>query len=235
MTSTPAPSTPPVGAQPPAGPAPDETPKEPKLVVDFSGSMKQSSTGRPEDMTKYQLTTEIAEILVTTLGAEDTAGKDEAGSPGDKFDETEGGGLFTIGFSDTVTEIGDLNQANFRKLWNALHPEGGTYITPALQAALDDYNEEFGKKPDALKPLCLLTVITDGEPNDLNAATQWLSTNAKDHIHVFVFIVGHGDAHDKCLAAWGKLAQSNHNIQVTSLSGIVDAQAAASKILAAVE
>ena len=183
----------------------DKTPVEPKFILDKSGSMDDTVAPR-STMTRWELAYAVTKVLAEVVGAEDSAGTDEKG----------GGGLFTIAFSgyDEPIELGDLNPNNFDAAWSTVRPGGATYIVGALQAAKDDYDEEFGKTPEAVKPILALGILTDGALNDLQAATQWIARNATAKVVIKAIVVGYGDAHDKAIKQWTDISNAHPNVSV---------------------
>ena len=204
----------------------DTVRKEPVFICDVTGSMVEETAAPGSAMTKKELATDVARILVAGLAAADSQGTDEKG----------GGGLLTITFADGIaTEVGDVNPANFETVWSAVRWGGGTYITPALDMATANFAEEFGHLPVTAQPDLILAILTDGALNDTNAANSFLR-RAAGNVYVFVIVIGHGTAHDTALAGWQNIAETSQgHVQVEAANGSTDAQAIAARILAMVQ
>lgn len=194
--------------------------KEPAAIIDVTGSMnEQAAPNSP--MTKRELATQVMRILAHDLGTEDSQTDDEQG----------GGGLLTVSFADGIaTEVGDLNDTNFESKWDGLHWRGGTYITPAFEMAMSNFQEEFGHLPIQVQPTLALAVLTDGELNDMQSATRWLR-NVQGNVYVSVIVIGYGRDHDNAVAQWQNIAEQNHHVQVEAANASTDAHAIASRLL----
>jgi len=199
--------------------------KEPVLIIDTTGSMTEPAAPG-STYTKSSLATDVARTLVTVLAGADTQGADEQG----------GGGLLTISFADGIaTEVGDLNPGNFDTLWSKkIRWRGGTYITPAFTMMMENFQEEFGALPTAVQPQLIAAVLTDGELSDTSAANSFLRS-VHGNVYVYVVVVGYGTEHDKAVASWQNIAETNPHVKVEPLTGTTDARGIADRILAMVQ
>ncbi len=198
--------------------------KEPVLIVDVTGSM--TFPAAPGSMlTKKELATNVARILVAELADDDTQGADEEG----------GGGLLTIAFADGVAnEVGDLNPTNFESKWRVIRWKGGTYIVPAFERMMENFQEEFGHLPKEVQPQLVAAILTDGELSDSDVANAWLA-GVSGNVYVYVIVVGYGPEHDQALASWQNIAEKNPHVKVESANASTDAHAIAGRILAMVQ
>lgn len=202
----------------------DEIRKEPAFIVDKTGSM-QEMVSPTSGMSKWELATRVAEGLVNGLAEHDSQGADEKG----------GGGLLTYAFSDgECVEVGDLNPSNFRDSWRKLHPNGGTYIMPAFEAATEAFNEEFGHLAADIQPKLLLAVLTDGALHDLRKATGWLE-KAGGNLYVYVIVVGYGEDHDAALAQWRDIDAGSVHLTVKAMTASDDSAEIVREILAQIQ
>ena len=202
----------------------DTARKEPVFICDVTGSMREPAAPG-STMSKKDLATSVASILVDVLAGADSQGADEEG----------GGGLLTLAFADGVaSEVGDLNPGNFKSKWNAIRWGGGTYIAPAFDMAIKNFNEEFGHLPVNVQPLLVMAVLTDGELSDTRAANVFLS-QAAGNVYIYVVVVGFGPDHDKAVAAWSNIAESNVHVKVEAANASTDAHGIAQRILAMVQ
>jgi len=74
------------------------------------------------------------------------------------------------------------------------------------------YKDEFGKRPANQRPVLMALVITDGEADDGDAFGKALS-GLHGAVFVTVAIIGYGRAHDECLQAYNKIAESNPHVR----------------------
>jgi hypothetical protein len=202
----------------------DSVRKEPVFIIDTTGSMNEPAAPGAQ-LTKRELATSVARILVAELAGADSQGGDEAG----------GGGLLTIAFADGVAnEVGDLNPGNFESKWAQIRWRGGTYITPAFDLMTENFQEEFGPLPKEVQPVLVAAVLTDGELADQAAANRFLR-QAAGNLYVYVVVVGYGPDHDQAVASWQNIAEQNSHVKVETAAASTDAYAIASRILAMVQ
>lgn len=165
---------------------------EPVLLLDLSTSMDwkiDSDTDCwPAAGSRRGLVIDALPLLVRALeDADAEAGKEQASGDDEK------GGLLTFGFASEPTEIGDLNSSNLERRLNTIQWGGGTYIMPAWQLALEDYDDEFGDREPADRPVHLVMVLTDGTASDFHEFDKVIATASQRRVFV-IGIVGHGQA-----------------------------------------
>lgn len=168
---------------------------EPVLLLDLSTSMdwsaenEQDKTGEyPAPASRRSIVINALPLLVKALeDADAEAGKEQSGGDDEK------GGLLTFGFASAATEIGDLNSSNLERRLNQIKWGGGTVIMPAWQLALEDYDDEFGDREPADKPVHLVLVLTDGQASDFHEFDKVIATASPRRVFV-IGIVGHGQA-----------------------------------------
>lgn len=165
---------------------------EPVLLLDLSTSMdwkiEEDADCWPNPGSRRGLVIDALPLLVKSLeDADAEAGKEQAGGDDEK------GGLLTFGFASHPTEIGDLNSSNLSRKLNGITWGGGTYIMPAWQLALEDYDDEFGDREPADKPVHLVLVLTDGQASDFHEFDAVIATASPRRVFV-IGIVGHGQA-----------------------------------------
>jgi hypothetical protein len=197
--------------------------KEPVLLVDTSGSMSYPAA-EGSSIRRWDVVTEALPTLVAILGAADSQAEAEAAAGEDA------GGLMTVTFANTATEVGDLNEGNWRQKWDAVQIGGGTHIMPGWNLVVEDYLEEFGDTPQIERPALLLLVVTDGEADDMEA---FEAECAKAHgtTYIAAAIVGFGPDHDATVAAYQNLAASNNHVRVVSFESNTDPNALAQGLL----
>jgi hypothetical protein len=169
--------------------------REPIALIDTSGSMDWPAA-HGSHVKRRDLVGEAMGLLVAHLEGQDSQAADEQAQGG-----TELGGLLTYGFASDVTDLGDLNSANWKHKWGDVQWGGGTAIMPAWEAAQESYMEEFGEVATIDRPALLTLVITDGEATDAEAFGKVLAA-AKSTRYFVVAIVGFGPDHDNTLGAY---------------------------------
>lgn len=182
--------------------------KEPVLLLDLSGSMDwEAAPGGPEwnghTGGRRGIAIEALRGLVVALEGQDSEAAAEQAEGGDDL-----GGLLAHGFASEHTEIGDLNSSNLERRLNSIAWGGGTRIMPAWQAALADFDEEFGDRDPDDVPVMLTLVLTDGEADDWADFAPVLEKATAKRVFV-IAVVGHGEAHDKTVRAYQQAAQRN--------------------------
>ena len=190
--------------------------KEPIALVDISGSMTWA-VAEGSSVSRRDVVGEAMGLLVKSLEDEDSqAAAEQAGGSDEK------GGLLVHLFSDHHEELGDLNSSNWRKKWNGIRWGGGTRVMAAWEAAQNDYLEEFGEKPALDRPVLLTLVITDGEASDWDEFSKVLE-QATSQRKFCVAIVGHGEDHDRTLAAYKAVeARNGKHVRVVTFGGETD-------------
>jgi hypothetical protein len=199
--------------------------KEPIALVDISGSMTWG-VAEGSGTSRREVVGEAMGLLVKSLEDEDSqAAAEQAGGSDEK------GGLLVHLFSDHAEELGDLNSSNWRQKWDSIRWGGGTRIMAAWEAAQNDYLEEFGEKPALDRPVLLTLVITDGEASDWDEFSQVLE-QATSQRKFCVAIVGHGEDHDRTLAAYKAVeAKNGKNVRVVTFGGETDPASIANDLI----
>jgi hypothetical protein len=199
--------------------------KEPVALVDISGSMTWA-VAAGSSVQRREVVGEAMGLLVKALEDEDSQAADEQADGSD-----EKGGLLVHLFSDHTEELGDLNSSNWRKKWDSVRWGGGTRIMPAWEAAQADYLEEFGEVPALDRPVLLVLVITDGEASDWDEFSAVLA-QANATRKFCVAIVGHGEDHDRTLAAYKAVeAKNGRNVRVVTFGGETDPASIANDLI----
>lgn len=186
---------------------------EPVLYWDKSGSTDwEAAPGMqewPAQTSRRFIMREVARQLVVHLESLDS---EAAGEQSDGSDEM--GGLLTFFFSSGSSEGIDLNSSNFdRKLAEQdRHWGGGTQIMSAWNQALDEYEEEFGDRPQAQRPVHLNIILTDGELDDMDKFADVLAS-ANSHRVFLVLVCGYDEdpehpRHSRCIAQYGEIARN---------------------------
>ena len=194
--------------------------KEPMLLLDTTGSMNYPTSAADQTPRKDTIREAIG-LIVDALAHEDS----QAGV------EEEGGGLRTVTFADgRAHDIGDLNPDNLAQKWGDIRWAGGTRIMPGWNTLIDTYQDEFGQEPPDKRPLLLALVITDGEADDTNAFAQAIS-GASGGVYAVITLIGFGADHDRALAAYQKIEQSNAHVKVLTLASETNPQVIADALL----
>lgn len=216
------------------------------LMLDVTGSFNWPAAFGSTVLRK-SVVSEALRIVTSVLAQADSQAATEA-EAGEEFS----GGLMTVTFADghaqkigvgcrlhdssgnmhtiTEAEAGDLNPTTFTAYWNSITFAGGTRIMPGFRKVQQVYTEEFGTLPPTERPKLLLLVITDGEADDTESFAQALSA-VSGGTYVEVAIVGYGEEHDRALAAYQAVAESNAHVKVTSFDSTTDPQALADGLL----
>lgn len=198
---------------------------EPALIVDATGSMTEQAAPHGST-TKAQLATDISRIVVEQLFSRDSQAADERG--------TRKGGVLTRIYHDGIeVELGDLTPDNFASMWN-FKWRGGTYIMPALSAALNDFQEEFSEalagSDDTVKPILGLLIINDGELSDQTESERFFRS-VGGQVYTSIVVLGYGPDHDAAVRSWRAIAAVNPHVKVTEANASTDAVALASDLL----
>ncbi len=189
---------------------------EPILGLDTTGSMSEPASDGGS-ISRWSVITEALMPVVEKLAAKDAQAAKESADAGD-----EEGGLMTYTFADgAATELGDLNPGNLRDKIKSVRLGGGTYVMPVWEAMMNGYMEEFGSTPTQDRPSILALIITDGEANDTDDFAQTLSQQ-KGTTYVCVAILGYGAEHDRALAAYQRVAESNDHVRVVTFAEVTD-------------
>lgn len=190
------------------------------LLLDTTGSMNYPTSATDQTPRKDTIREAIT-LIVDALAAEDSQAAHEE----------EGGGLRTVTFADgKATDIGDLNPDNLRQKWGQIYWAGGTRILPGWNTLIDTYQDEFGQEPPAERPLLLALVITDGEADDTDRFAQAIS-GAAGGVYVVVSLIGYGAEHDRALAAYRRIEESNAHVKVLTFASETNPQVIADALL----
>jgi hypothetical protein len=201
-----------------------EVEKEPMLLLDTTGSMNYGTSAQDQTPRKDTIKEAIG-IIVAQLAAEDS----QAGV------EAEGGGLRTITFAGgQAQDIGDLNPRNLEQKWSQIRWAGGTRIMPGLNALVKTYNDEFGARPPAQRPLLMALVITDGEADDTAAFAQAIA-QAAGGIYFALAIIGYGPDHDAALRSYQQIEAQNAHVKVLPFAAETDPAVIARGLLKMIE
>jgi len=194
--------------------------KEPMLLLDTTGSMNYPTSEHDQTARKDTIREAIS-LVVESLAAEDS----QAG------EEEEGGGLRTVTFADgRAQDIGDLNPANLAQKWAQIRWAGGTRILPGWNTLIDTYQDEFGQEPPEQRPLLLALVITDGEADDTDRFAQAIA-GASGGVYIVVALIGYGAEHDRAMAAYQRIRESNAHVSVVTFAGETNPQTIADALL----
>jgi hypothetical protein len=201
-----------------------EQEKEPMLLLDTTGSMNYASSAHDPTPRKNTIREAIS-IIVERLAAVDSQAEDEE----------EGGGLRAITFADgQAHDLGDLNPDNLQQKWSQIYWGGGTRIMPGFNLLLKTYTDEFGKRPQAERPLLLALVITDGEADDTEAFRNTVARSAGS-MYVALAIIGYGAEHDRALRAYQQVEAQNAHVKVLPFASETDPEVIASALLRLIE
>lgn len=199
--------------------------KEPILLLDTTGSNGDPAAPGSR-IRRLDVVLEALPQIVAVLGAEDSQAEEEQAG-GDE----DAGGLMTITFaSGTAQVLGDLNPQNIRQKLSQIEWGGSTYIMPGWNMVVENYMEEFGDTPITERPHLLCLCITDGEALDTDEFAQVLS-QARGGIYICVAILGYGEAHDRALASYQKIAQQNNHVRVVTFGATTNASEIAQGLL----
>jgi hypothetical protein len=205
-------------------PTNQEQEKEPMLLLDTTGSMN-FGTAQEDNTPRRDTIREAIGIIVAELAAEDSqAAKEE-----------EGGGLRTVTFAGgNAYDIGDLNPTNLDQKWSGIRWAGGTRIMPGLNKLIEVYNDEFGSKPPAERPLLMALVITDGEADDTDQFAHAVA-QAAGGVYFVLAIIGYGPDHDAALRQYKAIEEKNAHVRVLSFAAETDPNTIARALLKMIE
>lgn len=202
---------------------------EPALALDFSPSMfwgadDENDRGHeyPSPLSRRAITDDFIPLFVGRLAGTDTEAAAEQASG-----DSSKGGVFSVGFTREVIELEDLNEANVRQKldegWEqAQATEGGTKVTPAVEALIADYEEEFDSPAKRAGRVHEITIVTDGQPEDPRDlipllhdagpqafdASDTAKENGGERVYL-VAILGHGTSARKTADMYEEAAREN--------------------------
>lgn len=87
---------------------------------------------------------------------------------------------------------------------------------PGWRKLFEVYQEEFGLRPAADRPLALILVLTDGEAADV-AEFAYALSNLPPLVYVAVGIVGFGGEHERCLRSFVPVAARQPRVRIVQL------------------
>lgn len=205
--------------------------KEPAFAIDLSSSMNWSAEDEndkageyPAKVSRRAIVEAALPLLVKALEAEDS---EAAAEQADGSDDE--GGVYTVGFASTATDIGDLNSSNIDRKLKAVPWGGGTYVVPGIKMLISDYDEEFGDRDADEQPVHEIMILTDGQASDWQDLESYLlKANAK-RVYV-IAIVGHGATASKVASEYKQVAQQNQaadkfgksHVVVVNFDGVTD-------------
>lgn len=202
--------------------------REPIVLIDTTGSMSWESA-EGSNVSRREVLREAMGAIVSALWDKDSQAAKEKAAGKNK------GGLLAFTFAGgSAKELGDLTPENWQQIWDAIQWGGGTQIMPGWNLVIDAYLEEFENRSKLDRPALLAVVFTDGEAVDTNEFAQTLA-DAGPGVHVVVAILGYGEEHDKALAAYRKVAESNHRIRVVTFDSVTNPKTVSDAVLSIVD
>jgi hypothetical protein len=203
---------------------PEAQEKEPMLLLDTTGSMNYPSAENDTTPRKDTIKEAIG-IIVAQLAAQDSqAAKEE-----------EGGGLRTVTFAGgNASDLDDVNPNNLEQKWAQIHWAGGTRIMPGLNKLIEVYNDEFGSRPAAARPLLMALVITDGEADDTDQFARAVA-QAAGGVYFALAIIGYGPEHDAAVRQYQNIEQKNAHVKVLPFAAETDPSVIARGLLRMIE
>jgi hypothetical protein len=198
--------------------------KEPMLLLDTTGSMNYP-TSENDNTPRKDTIKEAIGLIVAELATEDSqAAKEE-----------EGGGLRTVTFAGgNAYDLDDLNPNNLEQKWASIHWAGGTRIMPGLNKLIEVYNDEFGPRPAADRPLLMALVITDGEADDTDQFARAVA-QAAGGVYFALAIIGYGPEHDTAVRQYKAIEQQNAHVKVLPFAAETDPNVIARSLLRMIE
>ena len=198
--------------------------KEPMLLLDTTGSMNYP-TSESDATPRKDTIKEAIGLIVAELAVEDSqAAKEE-----------EGGGLRTVTFAGgNAYDLDDLNPNNLEQKWAGIHWAGGTRIMPGLNKLIEVYNDEFGSRPAADRPLLMALVITDGEADDTDQFARAVA-QAAGGVYFALAIIGYGPEHDAAVRQYKAIEQQNAHVKVLPFAAETDPNVIARALLRMLE
>lgn len=198
--------------------------KEPMLLLDTTGSMNYP-TSENDSTPRRDTIKEAIGLIVSALAAEDSQAAKEEG----------GGGLRTVTFAGgTANDLDDLNPGNLEQKWHGIRWAGGTRIMPGLNKLVEVYNEEFGSRPSADRPLLMALVITDGEADDTDQFARAVA-QAAGGVYFALAIIGYGDEHDAAVRQYKAIEAQNAHVKVLPFAAETDPSVIAKGLLRMIE
>jgi len=200
---------------------------EPMLLLDVTGSMEWPAAvrnGVHSTLLRKDLAKAALRMVVQQLQELDTAGKEEE----------EGGGVMVTTFAGGHGKVvGDFNPANFDTLWARINFSGSTQIVPGWKTMLVNYIDEFAEKDASERPLKLVTLITDGEADDLDEFVNILGKDKDAYVCVILIGCQCSDQvdHQVAVRQFEGLAAKNPRVVFSNFTDCTDPRALADQIL----
>lgn len=205
-------------------PIPNAQEKEPMLLLDTTGSMNYPTAENDTTPRKDTIKEAISLIVADLAGQDSQAGHEE-----------EGGGLRTVTFAGgNANDLDDLSPGNLDQKWAQIHWAGGTRIMPGLNKLIEVYNEEFGSRPAAQRPLLMALVITDGEADDTDQFARAVA-QAAGGVYFALAIIGYGPEHDAAVRQYQAIEQKNAHVKVLTFAAETDPNVIARALLRMIE
>ena len=200
---------------------------EPMLLLDITGSMNDVTAYKGE-LKRKDMAYMIMKGVSDQLTKMDSAGKHEE----------DGGGIRTIGFAtNNVIDLDDINPGNIDEQWAKIQWGSTTNIVPGWKALQKVFYEEFGNLPRNDQPLQLITVITDGEAEDLEKFTAILEKEVDAYVTIVIlgyynpYYLADKDPHGKVEKSFLDLAAKNSRVRVLLFTNQIDPNPIISSIL----
>ncbi len=198
--------------------------KEPMLLLDTTGSMNYP-TSESDSTPRKDTIREAISLIVSELAVQDSqASKEE-----------EGGGLRTVTFAGGYAyDLDDLNPNNLAQKWAGIRWAGGTRIMPGLNKLIEVYNDEFGSRPAADRPLLMALVITDGEADDTDQFAHAVA-QAAGGVYFALAIIGYGPEHDAAVRQYKAIEEKNAHVKVLPFAAETDPNVIARALMRMIE
>jgi len=194
------------------------------LLLDTTGSMNYG-TSATDPTPRKDTIREAINIIVTTLGKEDSQAAHEA----------SGGGLRTVTFADgNAYDLDDLNPRNLREKWAKIKWAGGTKIVPGWKKLFEVYMEEFGSRPPNQRPLLMALIITGGDADDADEFARILR-GVGEGIYLTLAVIGYGDETTKAIQTYQYIQANNAHVKVLSFGSETNPEVIARALLKMIE
>jgi hypothetical protein len=192
------------------------------LAIDTSGSMGESNEAG-SSVRRLEVVGEVLQAVVNRLAEKDSqAGEADAAG--------EEGGVMTVTFASTATDLEDLTPSNCQEKLRSIRWGGGTHGMPAWNMLNELYAEEFLSRPATDRPLMLALFMTDGEMSDIDEFAQAIN-QAKGKCFVILAVLGYGHEHDQVFAKYQTIADSNDHVRLVSFGNTTSADAIADAVI----
>jgi hypothetical protein len=105
---------------------------------------------------------------------------------------------------------------------------------PGLNKLIEVYNDEFGPRPAADRPLLMALVITDGEADDTDQFARAVA-QAAGGVYFALAIIGYGPEHDTAVRQYKAIEQQNAHVKVLPFAAETDPNVIARSLLRMIE